>query len=297
LRASTIGNNSCFGGSEPQPYADLGQPRGRFENRYQVWSVGRTIRSAESRTEIPVKGGNMGRLVMALCVLSMVASAQEDPLAWFPLRAGNRWVYEHEWKSGDRNQPDVDRWTTEETITGWVTIPEGLVVLREVKQKGTATEQTITRRVIAANGQLRYVQQQQGNTHGALIARDREPYLVHGNCIYAMGAGWDGQMQELRLEYRKYLSEGAVSADFCFPLLMGGEWGNNDIPWRFEPAREGVGAFLPAEYAGAIHIFSSHFGSGGLEDVWFQKGIGIVGEHYLHNGTYNEYTKKLLSLH
>ena len=73
------------------------------------------------------------------------------------------------------------------------------------------------------------------------------------------------------------------------------EWGNNDIPWRVEPAREGVGAFLPAEYAGAIHIFSSHFGSGGWEDVWFHKGVGVVGEHYIHNGTYDEYTKKLLS--
>jgi len=30
-----------------------------------------------------------------------------------------------------------------------------------------------------------------------------------------------------------------------------------------EPAREGVGSYLPSENAGAIHIFSSHFGSGG----------------------------------
>jgi hypothetical protein len=76
----------------------------------------------------------MGRLAVALCVFSMVASAQEDPLAWFPLQVGSRWVYEHEWKSGDRNRPDVDRWTTQEAITGWVTIPEGVVVLREVTQ-------------------------------------------------------------------------------------------------------------------------------------------------------------------
>jgi hypothetical protein len=57
----------------------------------------------------------------------------------------------------------------------------------------------------------------------------------------------------------------------------------------------GVGSFLPAKYAGAIHIFSDHFGSGGWEDVWFQKGVGVVGEHYIHNGTYDKYTKKLLS--
>jgi len=213
----------------------------------------------------------MGRLAMALCLFSMVASAQEDPLAWFPLQVGSRWMYEHEWKSGDRNRPDVDRWTTEETITGWVTIPEGLVVLRELKQ------------------------QQQGNTQGAyLITRNREPYLVHGNCVYVID-GWDGQRRQLRAEYLKYLNEGAVSPDFCFPLQTGRAWGNNDIPWRVEPARQGVDSFLPAEYAGAIHIFSSHFGSGGWQDVWFQKGVGVVGEHYIHNGTYDEHTKKLLS--
>jgi len=236
----------------------------------------------------------MGRLAMVLCVFWTAASAQEDPLA-FPLQVGSRWMYEHEWKSGDRNRPDVERWTTEETITGWVTIPEGLVVLREVKQQNNATEQTTTVRVIAPNGQVRYVQQK-GNTHGAyLITRDREPYLLHGNCVYVIGDGWDGQGQQLRPEYLKYLSEGAVSPDFCFPLQMGRAWGNNDIPWQVEPARQGVGSFLPAEYAGAIHIFSSHFGSGGWEDVWFQKGVGVVGEHYIHNGTYDEHTKKLLS--
>jgi hypothetical protein len=235
----------------------------------------------------------IGPSAVALCAFSMVASAQDDPRAWFPLQVGSRWVYDHESKSGDRSQPDVDRWTTEETVTGWVTIREGVVVLRDVKLQSNGTEQIVTARVIAPNGQPRYVQQE-GN-HGYLIARDREPYLVHGDCIYAIGGGWDGQRQDLRPEYRKYLSDAEVSPDFCFPLQMGREWGNNDIPWRVEPAREGVGAFLPAEYAGAIHFASSHFGSGGWEDVWFQKGVGVVAEHYIHNGTYDEYTKKLVS--
>jgi hypothetical protein len=236
----------------------------------------------------------MGHLAIALCVFSLVASAQEDPLAWFPLRVGSRWVYEHKSKSGDRNRPDVDRWTTEETITGWVTIPEGLVVLREVKQQANPTEQTITRRVITPNGQPREVREP-GYSRGVLTARDREPYLIHANCVYVIGGGWDGQRQELRPEYRKYLTEDTASPDFCFPLRMNRKWGNNDISWRVEPASERVGALLPAEYAGGIHIFSSHFGSGGWEDVWFRKGVGVVGEHYLHNGTYDEHTKKLLS--
>jgi hypothetical protein len=233
-------------------------------------------------------------LLMALCVFSIVASAQEDPLAWFPLQVGSRWVYEHEWKSGDRNRPDVDHWTTEETVTGWVNIAEGLVVLREVKELGKATGPAI--RVIGPDGRLRFVQ---GKTHGAyLITRDSAPYLVNGNCIYVIDPpAWDFQSRELRPNYRKYLSEGSLSPDFCFPLQIGREWGNikSDMPWRVEPARDGLVSFLPAEYANAIHIFSGHFGSGGLMDVWFQRGIGVVGEHYIHNGTYDEYTKKLIS--
>ena len=37
--------------------------------------------------------------------------------------------------------------------------------------------------------------------------------------------------------YRRFLREGSVSPQFCFPLQTGREWGNIDIPWRVEPAR------------------------------------------------------------
>jgi hypothetical protein len=231
-------------------------------------------------------------LVLALCAFSMVTGAQETPLAWFPLQTGTRWVYEHEWRSGDPRRPDVDRWTTEETITGTVTTSEGLMVLREVKEQDKLTEKTNPILVITPTGQMRELQQ---GKHAGFIARERKPYLIHGNCIYVIEDGWDSQSQRLRPSYRKYLAEGAVSPDFCFPLQMGRKWGTKDIPWRVESPRNGVGSFLPREYAGATHIFSGHFGSGGLEDVWFQRGIGIVGEHYLHDGTYDEYTRKLVS--
>jgi len=242
-----------------------------------------------------MEGVRIGRLAMALGLCSAIASAQEDPLAWFPLQVGSRWVYEYEWKSGDRNRPDVDRWTTEQTITGWVALPEGLVVLREVKQLPGASDKTTTVRAIAPNGQVRYVQQPDYN-RGVLTARDRDPYLIRGNCVYVIdGGNWDAQRQQLRPEYVKYLTRSTVSPDFCFPLQAGRAWGDVDIPWRVEPAREGVSSFLPAENTNAVHIFSSHFGSGGWKDVWFEKGVGVVGEHYIHNGTYDEYSKKLLS--
>ena len=215
----------------------------------------------------------MRAVTITLCALSIVARAQENPTTWFPLQPGSRWVYEHEWKSGDRNKPTIDRWTTEETVTALVTIPEGTVVLRDAKQLANPAA-----------------------TRGAhIVARAKNPYLIRGDCVYPISDGWDSGNQALKPEFRKYLSDGAVSPDFCFPLQVGREWGNNDIPWRVEPARNGVEAFLPAQYAKAIHIFSSHYGSGGLDDVWFQKGIGVVAEHYIHNGTYDEYTKKLVS--
>jgi hypothetical protein len=237
----------------------------------------------------------LSRFVIALCGFSMVVCAQDDPLAWFPLQVGVRRVYEHEWKSGNRSRPNVDRWTTEEAITAWIAISEGLVVLREVKQLADANDQAVAGRVMDLNGQLHEVQRQNHPNGGYLVTREREPYLVHRNCVYVIDDGFNAQTRQLRASYRKDLAEGAVSPDFCFPLEMGREWGNTDIPWRVEPLRKGEGSFLPADYVGAIHIFSDHFGSGGLKDVWFKKGVGVVEEHYIHNGSYDEYTKKLVS--
>ena len=130
---------------------------------------------------------------------------------------------------------------------------------------------------------------------GYIVSRDREPYLVRNNCVYVIAEGWDERNQRLRPSYQEYLAKNALSADFCFPLEMGVQWGNRDVAWSVEPARSAMASFLPSKYTGAIHIFSSHFGSGGSEDVWFQKGIGVVAEHYIHNGTYDEYRKTLLS--
>src|SRR2546427_11719606 len=130
------------------------------------------------------------RLLIALSVFSMVATAQDDPLAWWPLQVGSRWVYEHEAKSGDRNRPDVDRWRTEQTITGWVTIPEGVVVQREVKQLGSSPQRT--ERVIEGDGRVGFVQEPDYNRK-IRTDRDRQPYLVRGNCLYVISGGWNTQ--------------------------------------------------------------------------------------------------------
>jgi len=235
----------------------------------------------------------MVRLMLTFCTVSTIASAQDDLLAWFPLKIGARWVYDHEAKAGDRNHPDVDRWTTEETIAARLMIPEGLFVLRQVKDLSPLGP-IVTRRVIGTDGVVREVQLPV--YHSPLAARDSQPYLVHGNCLYLipLHGGWDGQ--DLSLKYRQFLNEGTLVPDFCFPLEPGRWWGNNDISWHVGPARDAVASILPATYAGAIHMLCPHFGSGGTMDVWFQRGVGVVAEHYIHSGTYDEYTKTLRSL-
>jgi hypothetical protein len=132
----------------------------------------------------------MRYVILTLCTLSIAASAQENPFAWFPLRVGSRWIYEHESKSGDRNRPDVDGWTSEETITRLVNIPEGIVVLREVKEQGSHTGQTVGAEVTAPNGQIRESAPRIAHSD-YLVTRDREPYLVHGSCVYVIAEGWD----------------------------------------------------------------------------------------------------------
>jgi hypothetical protein len=67
-----------------------------------------------------------GTFVVFLALITPVLVGQEEALSWFPLQIGSRWVYEHEWKAGDPERPKITRWITEETVTGLVTLPEGL---------------------------------------------------------------------------------------------------------------------------------------------------------------------------
>lgn len=128
-----------------------------------------------------------------------------------------------------------------------------------------------------------------------MTARDSCPYWVHGSCIYFLDDTWDSTRQRLRPNYSHYLGNGTVSPDLCFGFQIGDQWGTKDVPWRVDGIGDSTGSFLPSECAGGFHIISGHFGSGGRMDMWFEKNVGIVGKRYFHQGTYEQYTKKLRS--
>jgi hypothetical protein len=188
-----------------------------------------------------------------------VHAGDHDLSAWFPLQRGNRWVYDFEWKNANRNTPEVSRWTTTEAITNLVQIPEGVVVIRSVDL--------------------------QGKSAGSYLStRDNSPYLLHENCVYVLNESWDRVAENLRPDFVQHLVHGIASPDFCFPLQLGQHWGTMDIPWLVQGFRDGI--FL---------IVSQHFGRGGRMEVGFKRNVGVLSEHYLHNGTYDEYTKTLKS--
>jgi hypothetical protein len=195
---------------------------------------------------------------------------QEDPLSWLSLRVGNHWTYQHEWKTGDRNRPAITRWTTGHTITSQLEIPDGIIVFQRVEQQGQSTG-------------------------GYLTARESWPYFVHGNCVYILDdAAWDSARKTLREAYRRDLASGKASPEACFPIRIGARWGTADLPWEVATG-DPAGLYLPSGQEDAFRIFSNHFGSGGRMDVWLKQGIGILAEHYLHEGTWEEYTKKITS--
>src|SRR5436190_15202374 len=46
-------------------------------------------------------------------ILSREITGPVDVFSYFPLQVGNRWVYQYEYKTGDPERPNVQRWTSE----------------------------------------------------------------------------------------------------------------------------------------------------------------------------------------
>ncbi|MGH9355016.1 MAG: hypothetical protein ACRD10_02690 [Terriglobia bacterium] len=224
-------------------------------------------------------------LLSLLVVCPPLGLTQQEALSWIPHQTGDRWIYQHESKdfTGDPQKPEIQRWTTEETVKGLVTIPEGLIIERHVRQDNESGAVQTT-----------YV-----DVYG------RGDRLVRGDCVYFLdlfgwgrgpgpGPAWDSVKKKLNPQFHEALINGTVSPAACFPLKVGKQWGtSSDRLWRVVGSG-GWNLFSPPLPGEAFHMVTKHFTSGGRLDVWLQKGIGVVGYDYRHSGTYGESTEKLL---
>ena len=76
-------------------------------------------------------------IVFAFLLLSIPASrAGSIPVIvrnWLPLQVGEKWTYEGEVRTGDRQRPTVTRWREEETAVAIEAIAEGTLVKRTIR--------------------------------------------------------------------------------------------------------------------------------------------------------------------
>lgn len=201
-------------------------------------------------------------IILLLGFVPAVCAA--DVLDWFPLRVGNRWIYEHLSKTGDPNHPTLTTWTTIETVIEQRHIAEGMVAVMTVEQRGSSAG-------------------------GWIAQRSQTNYLIHGDCVYALHEGWDSAKLDLTDEYRNQLTAGTAQPDFCFPLEAGKRWGNpQDWGWLVEGI---VPANRTGEVIGAYRLKCAW--SQGPLYVWFKQGTGIVAESFSHSGTHEHYGRTL----
>jgi hypothetical protein len=222
-------------------------------------------------------------LYLALAFISSgQAFAQNAVEDWFPVRAGDKWIYEHETRDDTGEGPthlEIHRWKTEETIAGSWTIPEGTLVERRV-------------RVVESSPRAGY-------------RVDQDPaYLIRGDCLYLSYVDWEPPHHQLTPEFREHLFAGHIAADLCFPLVVGKMWGApNWAEWRAPADAKdwrvaGIDAPDPSAPGkqNTFHItsVSSYLGSGVTADIWFEKGVGIVREEEIHHGTIGKERTRLL---
>jgi hypothetical protein len=210
------------------------------------------------------------------------AFAQDAVSDWFPLHAGDKWIYGYERRddTGEgRAHLDIHRWKAEETIIGSWTISEGTLVVKHV-------------RVVGGSLPLGY------------RVNPQPAFLIRGDCLYSNAVGWEPSVHQLTPEFREHLSAGHISADFCFPLAVGKTWGAPHWgDWRaLAEAKDwrvaGIKVLDPwvpgKQWTFRITSVSSYLGSGMTADIWFEKGIGIVHMEKIHHGTIGEDRTRLL---
>ncbi len=210
-----------------------------------------------------------------LCALIFIPFAQvfaQGTVAdWFPAAVGNQWIYEHEVRDSPEDAPHIWRWQTVETITGTLTIPEGLVVLRHVDVNGDTP-----------GGWLQTVYRQSN-------------YLLRNDCLYFLDNQiWNEQEQRLRPEFREQTLAGPA---FCFPLAVGKQYGKDSPPGWIPSRVVGMGprdGYTPESVSRDAFNVVLHLFNADETHLWFEKGVGITGMWDWHNGTYDEYRVRLV---
>ncbi len=207
-------------------------------------------------------------------VSAATAFAQNVVANWFPAHIGDRWIYRHETRDENgegREHLDIHHWTTEETITGSWTMPEGTLAGRQV-------------RVV------------EGSPRPDYRVKPDPAFLIRGDCLYSDEVSWDPQNHRLNPDFLKRLTAGYFAPDFCFPLAVGKTWGAPHWGERAPvEAKDWLVQSGPTEQK-TFHItsISSYLGSGMTAEIWFEKGVGILREEEIHHGTIGEERTRLI---
>jgi hypothetical protein len=219
--------------------------------------------------------GHASRCLALALIASGPAFTQDTAADWFPVHVGDRWIYEHETRDDTGGGPahlEIHRWRTDKIITGSWTVPEGTLVGARVR---------VVEGLPPAGRRV-----------------DPDPaYLIRGDYLYMSYVDWNPARHQLTPEFRAHLFAGHLSADFCFPLVVGKTWGAPHWgDWRPPAdAKDWRVRSLSAQRQ-TFHItsVSSYLGSGMTADTWFEKGVGVIREVEIHHGTIGEDRTRLI---
>ena len=129
-----------------------------------------------------------------------------------------------------------------------MTVPEGMIVVRRIR---------------VLDGKP------------SVVPPKEQAWLLHGDCLYDLDSGdWDAHHpNQLSAQFSAMppWKGGEHVRVFCFPLV-----GNTVRATNQDPSSPDQGK--------TFHV-SSSIGSGLTEDVWFERGVGIVKESDVHAGT------------
>jgi hypothetical protein len=242
---------------------------------------------------------------------------------YFPLQVGSIWTYEDTHETSIRTVPErktieescppteycgpklIKRSTIEIRVTGRYDVPEGTVVVREVREKDVhfeyppdADPEEIDK---LGNGEKPHT----------------EPYLIKGNYVFRIPDwGWDRERRDLTPRFREQLKD--WTPEFFFPMDKVGLWAERSREERDfrqgELFDQGKGpAPNPGMYYWVVEnnsrpvqvpygeltgvFFLMYRTTGGPTMVWFKNGLGVVKTLSIHSGSYMDHSSELKAFH